>query len=142
MITNLNFQERDSYKGVLDSYEKELTFTSSQLEKDQSAAHEKIIENYRDMVDRLEAQMMAAGAGSAGAAGGGGDAGKVEELSKSLAAVEQERDGLLEEINRLRAGGQGQAEGDTKILHFRYAFFTYDSVCSVARQSACREIFF
>ena len=43
----LTSKERDSFKGVLESYEHELTFTGGQFEKDRLAALEKVVSNHR-----------------------------------------------------------------------------------------------
>merc|ERR1719414_36857 len=47
-------KERDSYKGVLDSYEKEITLSGQEMDKAKVAALEKTIEEYRAMVEMLE----------------------------------------------------------------------------------------
>ena len=47
-------KERDSYKGILDSYEKEITMTGGQLDQERIAALEKNIEEYRAVVEMLE----------------------------------------------------------------------------------------
>ena len=43
----LTSKERDSFKGVLESYEHELTFTGGQFEKDRLTALEKVVSNHR-----------------------------------------------------------------------------------------------
>lgn len=50
-------KERDSYKGVLDTYEHELTFTGKDFEKDQLQSLETVIINYREMIEGLENQL-------------------------------------------------------------------------------------
>jgi hypothetical protein len=47
-------KERDSYKGVLESYEHELTFTGAAFEKDRITALETSLNDYKDTVERLE----------------------------------------------------------------------------------------
>merc|ERR1712115_103738 len=47
-------KERDSYKGILDSYEKEITMSGGQMDQERIMALEKNIEEYRAMVDMLE----------------------------------------------------------------------------------------
>ena len=47
-------KERDSYKGVLESYEHELTFTGAAFEKDRVTALEASLKDYKDTVERLE----------------------------------------------------------------------------------------
>jgi mitotic spindle assembly checkpoint protein MAD1 len=58
-------QERDSYRSQLDMYEKELTVTSSsallssqqQQQRSRIDALEKTVEGYRELVERLEADL-------------------------------------------------------------------------------------
>ena len=47
------FQERNSYKEMLDSYEHELTFTGGQFEKDKLAALEKVIATHKEIIETL-----------------------------------------------------------------------------------------
>merc|ERR1712142_723662 len=47
-------KERDSYKGILDSYEKEITMTGGQMDQERIMALEKNIEEYRAVVEMLE----------------------------------------------------------------------------------------
>merc|ERR1719461_404191 len=47
-------KERDSYKGVLESYEHELTFSGAAFEKDRITAMEASLKDYKDTVERLE----------------------------------------------------------------------------------------
>ena len=50
-------KERDSYKGVLDSYEKEITFSGKDFEKDRVQSLENIILTYRETIESLENQL-------------------------------------------------------------------------------------
>ena len=47
-------KERDSYKGVLESYEHELTFNGATFEKDRITALEESVKEYGETVERLE----------------------------------------------------------------------------------------
>ena len=47
-------KERDSYKGVLESYEHELTFNGANFEKDRITALEESIKEYGETIERLE----------------------------------------------------------------------------------------
>ena len=50
-------KERDSYKGVLDSYENEITFSGKDFEKDRVQSLENIILTYRETIESLENQL-------------------------------------------------------------------------------------
>ena len=50
-------KERDSYKGVLDSYEKEITFSGTDFEKDRVQSLESVILTYRETIESLENQL-------------------------------------------------------------------------------------
>ena len=50
-------KERDSYKGVLDTYEKEITFTGTDFEKDRVQSLENVIVTYRETIESLENQL-------------------------------------------------------------------------------------
>jgi hypothetical protein len=57
-------QERDSYRSLLDTYEKDLTVTSSgmlnsqqQQQRSRIDALEKTVEGYRELVERLEGDL-------------------------------------------------------------------------------------
>jgi len=47
-------KERDSYKGVLDSYEKEVTLSGQEMDRERFAAQERTLEEYKAMVEMLE----------------------------------------------------------------------------------------
>lgn len=53
-------KERDSYKGVLESYEHELTFTGAAFEKDRIGALESTLKDYQDTIEKLEELLQAA----------------------------------------------------------------------------------
>ena len=50
-------KERDSYKGVLDSYENEITFSGKDFEKDRVQSLENVILTYRETIESLENQL-------------------------------------------------------------------------------------
>ena len=50
-------KERDSYKGVLDSYENEITFSGKDFEKDRVQSLESVILTYRETIESLENQL-------------------------------------------------------------------------------------
>ena len=113
-------QERDSYKGILESYEHEITFSGGQFEKDHTASLEKVIKDHRDMIDRLEKQLADKTTTSGGGAAGifeGGSA-ELERLAKALSKAEEERDALKHELSIRMARGEIKP-ADTKILHIR-----------------------
>ncbi|XP_066992116.1 mitotic spindle assembly checkpoint protein MAD1 [Anabrus simplex] len=120
-------RERDSYRSQLDSYEKELTMTSSlsgsnvQQLRARIDTLEKTVEGYRDMVERLEVELE-------GALGTTGTASLVERIKR----LESERDALAREkevLAKRRDELERQLEhralqgdynpGASKLLHFR-----------------------
>ena len=50
-------KERDSHKGVLDSYENEITFSGKDFEKDRVQSLENVILTYRETIESLENQL-------------------------------------------------------------------------------------
>jgi len=100
-------KERDGYKGVLDSYEKEVTLSGSQLDKERVEALEKTIEEYKKVVEKLEEGV-----------GGAVDGRKVEELQEKIRVLEKRNEELQAEVERGSIRGSIVAP-DTKILHLR-----------------------
>jgi len=103
-------KERDSYKSVLDSYEKEITMTGGQMDQERIMALEKNIEEYRAMVDMLEEEK-------------GESTPKAKENTPNKEMEEKVR--VLEEKNeRLEAEFERRAikgdfdPADTKVIHF------------------------
>ena len=113
-------QERDSYKGLLESYEHEITFSGGQFEKDHTASLEKVIKDQRDMIDRLEGQLADKVTPTAGDATGATEGGslELERMAKALSHAEEERDTLKHELEVRMARGEIKP-ADTKILHLR-----------------------
>ncbi len=121
-----SFQERDSYKGILDSYEHEITFTGGQFDRDKTAALEKVVANYKDTVDKLEAQLAATQSSAIEAAeggeGGSRQANRVAELEAALASSRKEREALQEQLDRLAQGPSSSAAAagpGEMVLHLR-----------------------
>ncbi len=102
----VSLQERDSFKGILDSYEHEITFTGSQFDSDKSAALEKMVSHYKDEIEKLESQLAAS---SAAAESG-------ERLKEAHSRIE-DLQAELEEARR--ASAEGSTSRNEKILHFR-----------------------
>lgn len=102
-------KERDSYKGILDSYEKEITMTGGQMDQERIMALEKNIEEYRAMVDMLEEEK-------------GGSSPKTKEapntvMDEKLRLLEEKNERLEVELERRAIKGDFDPV-DTKVLHF------------------------
>lgn len=102
-------KERDSYKGILDSYEKEITMTGGQMDQERIMALEKNIEEYRAMVDMLEEEKV-------------GDSPKLsvapnKDLEEELRILEEKNEKLELELERRSIKGDFNPM-DTKVLHF------------------------
>lgn len=108
-------QERDSLKGVLDSYEKELTFTGGQFDKDKIEAMEKVVQAHKETIEKLEDEL-------AQTKNGGGSSSvhlteakvKIEELKTALMTMQESRDALEEQLESV----QGNKADETRVLHF------------------------
>merc|ERR1719508_315362 len=103
-------KERDSYKSVLDSYEKEITMTGGQMDQERIMALEKNIEEHRAMVDMLEEEK-------------GESTPKAKENTPNKEMEEKVR--VLEEKNERpeaefeRRAIKGDFDpADTKVIHF------------------------
>ena len=92
-------KERDSYKGVLESYEHELTFNGATFEKDRVTSLEESLKEYRETVERLEELLGAA---------------------RSSATHKETEAQLREEIADLKAKlhSQNEGESESRVLHF------------------------
>jgi len=103
-------KERDSYKGILDSYEKEITMTGGQMDQERIMALEKNIEEYRAMVDMLEEEKGVATSKT-----------KTEtsnpELEDKIRVLEEKNERLEAEIERRAIKGDFNPV-DTKVIHF------------------------
>lgn len=102
-------KERDSYKGILDSYEKEITMTGGQMDQERIMALEKNIEEYRAMVDMLEEEK-------------GECSPKIKEvpnkeLEEKVRVLEEKNENLESELERRAIKGDFNP-ADTKVLHF------------------------
>lgn len=102
-------KERDSYKGILDSYEKEITMTGGQMDQERIMALEKNIEEYRAMVDMLEEEK-------------GECTPKIKEvpnkeIEDKVKVLEEKNEKLELELERRAIKGDFNP-ADTKVLHF------------------------
>ena len=121
-------QERDSYKGILDSYQHELTITGSKFDQDRISVLTKVLEDHKAIVEDLEEQLLAAK--SAGgesslkksAAVNSAEVSKLRSDLKSLqdrlTKAENEREDLRYELDRRAMKGDYNPL-DTKVLHFK-----------------------
>ena len=100
-------KERDSYKGVLESYEHELTFNGATFEKDRVKALEESLQEYRETVERLEELLGAARSASS-----------QRELEASLRAEIIELKAKLQQAATSdHREAENQASG-SKVIHF------------------------
>jgi len=102
-------KERDSYKGILDSYEKEITMTGGQLDQERIAALEKNIEEYRAVVEMLEEEngKRAVTIGQSSPC----------EKDEKLKHLKEKNERLELELERRALKGDFDPT-DTKVLHF------------------------
>ena len=126
-------KERDSYKGVLDTYEHELTFTGKDFERDKLQALEGTVTSYREIIEDLEKQL----ANAQGVDHEQLMAGKTSEKEKTVSEEEMmklkasmselenqlntvmaEKENLELELERRAIQGDYNPT-DTKVLHFR-----------------------
>lgn len=121
-------QERDSYRSQLDMYEKELTITSSsgflnsqqQQQKSRIEALEKTVEGYRELVDKLEADLEKTVKGS-----GVQFSERISKLEEEVNSLQQEKEQLMKRRDELEVELEYRAlKGDfnpvkSKVLHFR-----------------------
>ena len=116
------FQERNSYKELLDSYEHELTFTGGQFEKDKLAALEKVIATHKEIIEGLEKQLSAFTTGEATTPASTKELeearAKVKELTAAVAEATEARERLQAELDRRAMRGDYDPT-DTKVIQFR-----------------------
>ncbi|PNF32552.1 hypothetical protein B7P43_G02419 [Cryptotermes secundus] len=119
-------RERDSYRSQLDLYEKELTITSSsgfvnsqqQQQKSRIEALEKTIEGYRDLVEKLEADLEKTVKGVQFSE-------RISKLEEEINSLQQEKEHLMKRRDELEVELEYRAlKGDfnpvkSKVLHFR-----------------------
>jgi len=96
-------KERDSYKGVLDSYEKEVTLSGQEMDKERFAAQEKTLEEYKAMVDMLENNSAK-------------PAPQQKELETRITDLEARNAALEQELKRRAVKGDFNPE-ETMVLH-------------------------
>ena len=132
-------KERDSYKGVLDTYEHELTFTGKDFEKDRLQSLENVVLNYREMVEGLENQLAKlqgvshenitpetnkASENNLKTQGNSEEEKtkmkmELEAMENRLSAVLAEKENLQYELERRAIQGDYNPL-DTKVLHFKH----------------------
>jgi len=95
-------KERDSYKGVLDSYEKEITLSGQEMGHERVMALEKNLEEYRAVVEMLEEEK--------------GVKSNINSEDK-IATLEKEVERLNMELERRAIKGDFNP-ADTMVLHF------------------------
>ena len=105
-------KERDSYKSILDNYEKEMTITGDDFGHDRIAALEKNLEEYRVMVDMLEEEKKDLLPGKSPC-----ETQEIVKLKSELKALEERNQRLVNELERRAIRGDFDPV-DTKVLHF------------------------
>ena len=105
-------KERDSYKSILDNYEKEMTITGDDFGHDRIAALEKNLEEYRVMVDMLEEEKKDLLPGKSPC-----ETQEILKLKSELKALEERNQRLVNELERRAIRGDFDPV-DTKVLHF------------------------
>ena len=105
-------RERDSYKSILDSYEKEMTITGDEFGQDRIMALEKNLDEYRAMVEMLENEKK-----DVVPRGSSSDSQEIEKLRTNLKALEERNQKLLTELERRAIKGDFDPV-ETKVLHF------------------------
>ena len=105
-------RERDSYKSILDNYEKEMTITGDDFGQDRIVALEKNLEEYRAMVEMLEDEKK-----DVVPRGSSSDSQEIEKLKTNLKALEERNQRLLTELERRAIKGDFDP-AETKVIHF------------------------
>ena len=107
-------RERDSYKSILDNYEKEMTITGDEFGQDRIVALEKNLEEYRAMVEMLENEKKdVAPMGTSSES----QSQEIEKLKTNLKALEERNEKLLTELERRAIKGDFDPV-ETKVIHF------------------------
>ena len=105
-------RERDSYKSILDSYEKEMTITGDDFGQDRILALEKNLEEYRAMVEMLEEEKKDVVPRRSSS-----DSQEIEKLKSNVMALEERNQRLLTELERRAIKGDFDP-AETKVIHF------------------------
>lgn len=121
-------KERDSYKGLIDSYEHELTFSGSQFEKDRISSIEKVLADYKETVEQLEEAIGPNKSGTMLASSKAKEneleaknvelEAQIQRLDSLYAKAMAEKEDLELELERRAIRGDYKPS-DTKVLHFR-----------------------
>jgi len=107
-------RERDSFKGILDSYEKEMTVTEDNIYQDKITALEKTIAEYKAIVEMLEEDKKV---GSPVAAAEAVNSVELIDLKNKLHNLQEKNEKLELELERRAIKGDFNPT-DTKVLHF------------------------
>merc|ERR1719322_1663869 len=107
-------RERDSFKGILDSYEKEMTVTEDNIYQDKITALEKTIAEYKAIVEMLEEDKKV---GSPVAPAEAVNSAELIDLKNKLHNLQEKNEKLELELERRAIKGDFNPT-DTKVLHF------------------------
>ena len=110
-------KERDSYKSILDNYEKEMTITGDDFGRDRIEALEKNLEEYRSMVEMLEGEKKDVTAVAVSSLRTPHDSQEIVKLKSELKALEERNQRLVTELERRAIRGDFDPV-DTKVIHF------------------------
>ena len=105
-------KERDSFKGILDSYESEMTVTEDNLYQDKINALEKTIQEYKAIVEMLEEDKKEASPRLETV-----NQAEVQEWKNRVQNLEEKNEKLELELERRAIKGDFNPT-DTKVLHF------------------------
>lgn len=101
--------ERDSFRGIVDSYDKEFTMTGEQMDKERIAGLEKTLKNFKEMVEVLQEERDHATEEKSTK--------EIEEFKEKLSVLQEKNDQLEHELERRAIKGDYNT-ADTKVLHF------------------------
>lgn len=104
-------KERDSFKGILESYEHELTFSGAAFEKDRVTALESSLKDYQDTVERLEELLAAARSTQKES--------EIEaQMRDQISSLKNQVSRLEEEKSQWVAQAPVQTQSEEKVVHF------------------------
>ena len=105
-------KERDSYKSILDNYEKEMTITGDDFGRDRIEALEKNLDEYRAMVEMLEEEKKEVSPKVSP-----DDSDEIGKLKAQLKSLTERNQRLVTELERRAIKGDFDP-ADTKVIHF------------------------
>lgn len=109
-------KERDSYKGVLESYEHELTFNGAAFEKDRVSAMENALKDYSSTVERLEDLLAAARSTKDSHETEQALNQEISNLKNRIGQLERENVAIMQQKQGTTSGqDEGQSE---RVMHF------------------------